>query len=447
MRPQVAEMGDNIPQVVVNLVQDCWRQEEKNRPTLHAVIEIISGQLDLVEDELKRVQERLKNEESTKSLEQIARPAKQPESRSIPNPHTGSEITQESKPVSETQTCITGFREVLSSLALYLDPENGLLPRLKFKGIITDVEYSMLEEFKSDSTKTYMDLNDELLFKYIDPKFGTVCHLFCKALEENDQQHIVKHIMSAGQDSDSEDRVLNCEEISIIDNNMFCLVNLINPYRRNFLYRLLAKQCITNRHKEKIEKFPEASMKMDELLKIIKRRRYRDFRNFKVCLHDTMQHKLVDILEQGGIVTVRVKLHKREDRKVIESKLVKLVTGYVDENDEIDKTLTSEQVEFIKEILRDLEEYDIQLIGNSAWRSIAVFFQCKTEHSFITFERLYSSGQLKVILERLFRYLLQFEEDQSELIKEVSINTGRLNSQRHEICSGKLLYYTLCPCI
>ena len=147
-----------------------------------------------------------------------------------------------------------GFRGVLSSLAIYLDPEYGLLPRLKFRGIITDLEYSFLDDFKSDSTKTYMELYDELLFKYIDPKFETVCHLFCEALEVNDQQHIVKYIMNAGQDSDSEDRVLSCEEIKIIDNNMFCLVNLINPYRRNFLYRLVAKQCITNRHKEKISR-------------------------------------------------------------------------------------------------------------------------------------------------------------------------------------------------
>ena len=177
-------------------------------------------------------------------------------------------------------------------------------------------------------------------------------------------------------------------------------------------------------------------MKVDELLKIIKRRRYRDFRNFKVCLHDTMQHRLVDILEKGGIVTVRVKLHKREDRKVIESKLIALVTGYVDETDEIDKTLTPEQVDVIKEILRELEEFEIQLIGNSAWRSMAVFFQCKTEHSFIALERLYASGQLKVILKRLFGCLLQFQESQTELIKEISMKTDQLNSQRHEICSG-----------
>ena len=260
--------------------------------------------------------------------------------------------------------------------------------------------------------------------------------MFCEALKANDQQHIVKYIMSAGQDSDRDDRVLSRDEIALIDNNMFCLVNLIDPYRRNFLNRLVSKTCITIRHKEKLETFPEASKKVEELLKIIKRRRYIDFRNFKICLHDTMQHKLVDILEKGGIVIVRVKLNDRNDKKVIESKLIKLITGYVDESDEIDKTLTPEQVDFIKEILRELEEFDIQLIGNSAWRSIAVFFQCMTEHSFETFEQLYTSGKLKDIFERLFRCLLQFQESQSEIIKEVSVNPDQYNSQRNEIYSG-----------
>ena len=205
-----------------------------------------------LETEIRRPQEDLLNEESNRSHF----PAMMP---------------------SELQACIMGYRQVRGSLALYLDPEYGLLPCLNYRDIITDGEYNFLEEFKSNSVKTYIELNDELLLKCIDPRLESCCLRFCHALEENDQQHIANYIRTAGHDSNSEDRVLSREEIAMIDNNIFCLVNLINPYRMNFLSRLVSKQCITIRHKEKIEKLPETSTKMDELLKIIKRRRYKDF--------------------------------------------------------------------------------------------------------------------------------------------------------------------------
>ena len=202
MRPEISDMGDNIPQVVVNLIQDCWQQEETSRPTFHDVTAILSDQLCLVGDDTRfRCQRRLTDKESNISTEQIARPAEQP--ATISNPRPGSEIVQLSNTTSEIQACITGFRKVITPLAIYLDSEYGLLPCLQFKSIITQAEYKSLQDFKSDSTKTYIDLNEELLLNYINPKFESCCLRFCEALKENDQQHIVKYIMSAGQDSDT----------------------------------------------------------------------------------------------------------------------------------------------------------------------------------------------------------------------------------------------------
>ena len=149
-----------------------------------------------------------------------------------------------------------------------------------------------------------------------------------------------------------------------------------------------------------------------------------------------MQNRIVDILEKGGVVTIRVKLHGREDKRVIESKLIDLVTGYVDESKEIDKTLTTEQVSLIKDLLKDLGETGIQLIGNCAWRSIAVFLQCISLDLLIEPEKLYKCWQLKIILERLFRVLLGLQEYEPELIQTVRADFSNCKPKRgHDMSS------------
>ena len=134
-----------------------------------------------------------------------------------------------------------------------------------------------------------------------------------------------------------------------------------------------------------------------------------------------------------------MKLNEREDKEIIESKLIDLVTGYVDEVTEIDVNLTPEQVIFIKELLKELEKFDITLIGNSAWNSIAVYFQFKTVDSVDEFEFFYKSGRLKKFLERMFRCLLQIHMSDSELIQNVVLDLKLLNSIRNtsSISPGK----------
>ena len=311
---------------------------------------------------------------------------------------------------------IEGFRSVRNVLAMYMDPENGLLVCLITHGIMNDEDYRRLNR-----DRPYEEINDDLIVNFIAPKIETHGKEFVDALVENNQDHIAKFIMSCGNNLDSEDRVLNDKELNLINNNMFCLVNLISPYRMEFLYRLVAKRCISDRQKGRIECRKELSMKVDELLTIMKRRRLRDFRNFKICLHDTMQNRIVEILERGGVVTVRIKLNAREDKQIIESKLIKLVTGYVDEEHEIDKTLTQEQVAVIKDLLKELEKLDIHLIGNAAWHSMAMFFMCEGSDSFKAFVRLSETGRLKEILETMYRCLLGLSDEKTRLIKTVSI--------------------------
>ena len=297
-----------------------------------------------------------------------------------------------------------------------MDPENGLLLSLMVKGVLTEAEYN-----KIDMTKPYKQLNDELM-KRLAPNLQTCLMQLLDALEEDDQGNIVKFILTSGTNND-DDRVLRNEEIRIINNNMFGIVNLIDPNRMSFLYRLVQCECITDTHKERVASCRENDKKVDELLTILKRRRYRDFCNFKKCLNDTMQNKIVDILDKGGLVAVCVKLREREDREIIESKLIDLITGYVNERKETFEQLSADQIKVIKDILEEMEnsEWSIRLIGCVPWHSIALYFQCATEDSYKRFINMLLSGGLKDLLGRTFHCALNFPKSGNELILSIQI--------------------------
>ena len=145
---------------------------------------------------------------------------------------------------------ITGFKRVINSLLEYLDPFNGLLRNLKRKMVLTDTEYEQLVNSCSNETNSLIAMNKELLFEYILPKIEYCCKQFVEALKNSDQSHIVNFIMNAGEHMD---RVLSKDELRIIDDNMSCLVNLIDQYKMGLLDLLVSMKCITSRHLEMIE--------------------------------------------------------------------------------------------------------------------------------------------------------------------------------------------------
>ena len=187
--------------------------------------------------------------------------------------------------------------------------------------------------------------------------------------------------MHGGRHPDGEERLLTQDEIATVNANMFCLKNLIKPQQRklNFLDHLLAKKCISVIHKESIESLPENQNheRTEKLLNILKRRSYRDFKNFKLCLEETHQNKIVDILEKEGIVTVCVKFedHYKHNMHISESKLVDV--------------LTRQLPSFY------LNAERIDLIGNCVWKSdIMVFFQC---HSIVSYSQLIRFHRIGVL--------------------------------------------------
>ena len=339
---------------------------------------------------------------------------------------------------------IRGFQEVQNKgrdLEDYIDPENGLLDRLLNQRIIKHFEIDILQKMKP-----YQTLNGELL-RRIDIKMKKFSKQFIEALCQDEQDHIAKFIATAGCETKSGERLLPRELRKVIDDNMFCLGELIDIEKHDLVYKLVAGNCITSRHRDRvIRSKPED--KAYELLIILQRRRYEDFVNFMKCLRKTMQNNIVKILEKGGVTEIKVQmLQERTDRKNIETELIRKLTGYVDEDKARD--LSEDQKQIVDELLAELAENDICFIGTctgTSKASISMFLQGGRDDSLRVLNEGCETGSLKDKLETGFRSLLKIPDSEPPLVKEVT--TGQ-HSNRHHVTteighnSGKWISYVL----
>ena len=323
---------------------------------------------------------------------------------------------------------IRGFQEVQSrgsDLEDYIDPENGLLNRLYNQRIIDNFEFDILTKITS-----YQKLNGELL-RRIDVKINSISKQFVLALCQDEQDHIAKFIVTAGCETDSDERLLPREWRKVIDDNMICLEKLIDTEKRDLELKLVTANCITSRHRERlIHSKPED--KAHELLIILQRRRYKDFFNFMDCLRKTMQNNIVKILKKGGVTEIKVQLfQERRDKRNIEAELIRKLTGYVDEDRASD--LSEDQKQFVDELLGELAENDIHFIGaytGTSKGSFSMFLQGEKDDSLQVLNNGCESGSLKDKLENLFRSLLKIPDSEPPLVKEVT--TGQ-HSNRHHV--------------
>ena len=324
-----------------------------------------------------------------------------------------------------TSVIIKGFRIVQSKghdLEDYIDPESGLLDRLCSHRIIGNSEINLLKKIAP-----YQLRNGELL-RRIEINMDSISKQFIKALCEDEQDHIAKFIVTAGCETDSDERLLPRELRKGTDDNMFCLEKLIDTEKRDLLHHLVRAKCITARHRDRvIHSKPED--KAYELLIILQRRRYKDFFNFIECLRKTMQRNIVKILENGGVTEIKIKLlQERGDKMNIEAELINKLTGYVDDDNESE--LSGEQRKLINELLAELEKEGIYFIGTVSYnttsnRGFSMFFQSDRDDTIPVFK-----GSLKDSLEKLFRFLLKIPDSCPPLVKKVT--TG-MHSNKHHV--------------
>ena len=218
-----------------------------------------------------------------------------------------------------------------------MDPDNGLLFCLLQKGFIETVEFNNLKRLKPFQT-----LNEELLVNYIKDAPDAKFRLFLEALDVNCQKHIAKFI--ANPQSMGDDRFLCPEEIEALNTYLFDTVKLIDPFMTDFLNRLVALECITEEHKDKVRAYAPCAPEVtaEELISILKRRRYIDFHNFRISLREILRTRIGDIPKdnKGAIGIVNVTLHKRPDREKIETIIIDIWTGFLDKKADVIEELT-----------------------------------------------------------------------------------------------------------
>ena len=301
-----------------------------------------------------------------------------------------------------------------------IDSENGLLYRLGDERIIDSGEIKSLQELK------LFRLRNGIILTKVKDNIYSISKQFIKALCKDKQDHIAKFIVTSGCKTDSDERLLPKELRDVIDNNMFCLEKLIDTEQRDLLHRLVRAKCITAQHRDRvIHSKPE--IKAYELLIIIQRRRYIDFREFMAC----QTKNIVNIFEKGGVTEIKIHFQEEQgDNRKIVDELIKKWRGYVGEDNESD--LDGDQKKMVIDFLAELAKNGICIIGicpeaTPSDSDLSMFFQGEKDDSFQLLEKSCESGALNDKLEALIRSLIP--DRLPPLVKEVRI--GRHSNKHH----------------
>ena len=187
------------------------------------------------------------------------------------------------------------IQQNIPSLIECLDVDNGLADCLFSNGVLTSEQYERLTN--KSWWSSFQEQNRELLSNMLPSRLVSMhmYKMFLAALVETDQGHVCNFInnsVDSVQFNGDDCRILTMEALNRIDNNLFHMIKLIDPHPI-FLESLVQEGCITERHKERIDVRQTKSDKNKELLTIIRRRSYEDFKTFKRVLQTT---------QKGGII-------------------------------------------------------------------------------------------------------------------------------------------------
>ena len=410
-RPKVKHMGKDVPDRVVGIIVKSWHQNIVERPTFQTIRDTFRSQL--IANQFHFELPRMKKSSKRSLGESYQRLCDKTDFMAS----VDDEIRARTR---ANHKFISGYRQVVVSLIEYLESNDNFFIRLKQSGVLDEKEYEQLSAIPMSVSNSCVDRNKTLLTEYLPQKIEYCCMEFIEALKDNDQEHIVNFIMKAGEHLD---RVLSKEEIRIIDDNMSCLVNLIDPYKMGFLDHLVSANCITCVHRDLIKSCETIQGKNSALLTIIKRKSYKHYSNFQLGLRQTKQNAIVHVLTGGQTFVVRARVLGRN----IGANFAYHVNNDLTENIELVETamMGSPKVD-------ELESSNIKLVGSHCEDSpdewvIVSYLLCNTYQSIVTLKQMYDTGHLLKIMENIYCSKLQIP--QSELIKTLKLDLAEFCSE------------------
>ena len=196
---------------------------------------------------------------------------------------------------------IQGFKAVRSKgrdLEDYLDPDNGLLDRLASHGIIDNSKIEILQKITP-----YQLLNEELL-RRIAINLNSTCEQFIEALCEDGQDHIAKLIVTAGCETDSDERLLPRCMRGLLKQKLCKFKELIDHVKLDLLQKLVSANCITSRHRDRVIR-SEPEDQTNELMIILQRRRCKDSYKFEEFIGEAVDKRVKFLLEEMLLSTPR----------------------------------------------------------------------------------------------------------------------------------------------
>ena len=331
----------------------------------------------------------------------------------------------------------TGFQHVRYKLRNYIDPLNELSYCLTTYGIMTLDEADDIEKSKPYSAPEIVTKMTECLRK--DPQ--KIIQIL-KALHENDQAHISEFIVNAGECTQSPNRVLTDTEQKIIEQNRFCLEKLIRPCVNEYIVPLVKIRCITEHHRQWIDKWYRKDNDAYKLFEILMRRSFKHLSDFSSFMVQKGHNIIVDVLEKGGVeeITVHLKgITNLSEKMNIEKGIIEKLCDCVNENTK--NKLNKEQQRFIDELFALLHKHDVKFLAGYPTKSIALYFQCGTKASqdwlvgHCKSKRL--NNELKILYQILQPDLLGFPTFELDAIETNSSEIHRMNT-RSQYNSGKI---------